>query len=75
MVRFGLKLPTDDCEVSYIFVRINLSGCFTENVLPKFDLFKGLKLSRCNPSKHTNWEEERQWMFSHSQVSKPGFRI
>jgi hypothetical protein len=75
MVRFGLNLPKDDCQVSYIFVWMNLSVCFTGEFLPKFDLFKGFKLCRCNPSKHTNWNQEWQWMFSHSQVSKPGFRI
>ncbi len=31
MVRFGLNLPKDDCQVSYIFVWINLSDCFTGN--------------------------------------------
>ncbi len=66
-VRFGLNLPKDDCQVSYIFVWINLSGCFTGKFLPKFDLLRGFKLGRCNPSKHTNWKEEWQWMFSHSQ--------
>ncbi len=53
MVRFGLNLPKDDCQVSSIFVWMNLSVCFTGEFLPKFDLFKGFKLCMCNPSKHT----------------------
>jgi hypothetical protein len=30
MVRFGLNLPKDDCQVSSIFVWMNLSVCFTD---------------------------------------------
>jgi hypothetical protein len=40
MVRFGLNLPKDDCQVSYIFVWMNLSVCFTGEFFPKIVLFK-----------------------------------
>ncbi len=53
---------------------MNLSVCFTDEFLSKFDLSKGFKCRR-KPSKHTNWNQEWQWMVSHSKVSKPGFRI
>jgi hypothetical protein len=53
MVRFGLNLPKDDCQVFYIFLWMNLSVCFTGKFLPKFDLFKGFKLCRCVTHQNT----------------------
>jgi hypothetical protein len=70
---FLYYIMKEDCQVSYIFVWMYLSVCFTDEFLSKYDLFKGLKC-RCNPSIHPNWNKEWQWLVSHSQVSKPGFR-
>jgi len=49
MVRFGLNLPKDDCQVSSIFVQMNLSVCFTDEFLPKFDLSKGCQTKELGP--------------------------
>jgi hypothetical protein len=53
MVRFGLNLPKDDCQVSYIFVWMNVSVCFTGEILQHLTYWKD---SSCAGVTHQNTE-------------------